>query len=171
MVSVASAAIELIPTAVSQVVYPRMSEQFGRSPNIRDLLQLSWKPMIVTAVGLVPVIAVAWWLVRPVVILVLPSYIMAVPAMQWGMLLAFVSSFGPVCNVFNVIRRQDLYVVAILLGMAASGGSLMFLIRDCVTLVAFPQAMMIGRVVFMLICYTFIAYLGYGKPSGRVYTH
>jgi hypothetical protein len=55
--------------------------------------------------------------------------------------------------------------------MAASGGSLMFLIRDCVTLVAFPQAMMIGRVVFMLICYTFIAYLGYGKPSGRVYTH
>jgi hypothetical protein len=83
--------------------------------------------------------------------------------MQWGLLFSFVSCFGPVCNVFNVIRRQDLYVVAILLGMAVSGGSLMWLTRNEVTLVAFPQAMMIGRSVFVLLCYLSIARLSSGE--------
>jgi O-antigen/teichoic acid export membrane protein len=156
MVSMASSAMELLPSAVCQVVYPRMAEQFGRSHNLDELLRPAWKPMLVTAAGLIPVIAGAWWLVGPVVRLVVPAYAAAVPAMQWGLLTSIVASFGPVCNVFNVIRRQDLYVVAILLGMAASGGSLMWLIRNGVSLVAFPQAMLIGRVVFMLLCYIFI---------------
>ena len=163
MVIMASSTIEMIPSAVSQVVYPRMAEQFGRNASVRALLHMSWKPMIVTAVGMVPVIAVAWWLVGPVVRFVIPAYAKAVPAMQWGLLFSFVSCFGPVCNVFNVIRRQDLYVVAILLGMAVSGGSLMWLTRNEVTLVAFPQAMMIGRSVFVLLCYLSIARLSSGE--------
>lgn len=166
MVNMACSAIELIPSAVSQVVYPRMAEQFGRSHSLPELLRLAWKPMIITAAGLIPVIAVAWWSVGPVVHLVIPAYAAAVPAMQWGLLMSFVGSFAPVCNVFNVIRRQGLYVVAILLGMAAFGGVLMWLIRDGVSLVAFPQAMLIGRVVFMLFCYIFIAYLS-GKVRNR----
>jgi O-antigen/teichoic acid export membrane protein len=168
MVGMASAAIELIPTAVSQVVYPRMAEQFGKNTNVRELLQMSWMPMLITVAGMIPVIAVAWWLVGPVVNFVIPAYAKAIPAMQWGLLLAFISSFGPICNIFNVIRRQDLYVVAILLGMAASGGSLMWLIHDGVSLVAFPQAMIIGRAVFMLLCYLFIAYLGNGERDRSV---
>jgi hypothetical protein len=59
----------------------------------------------------------------------------------------------------NVVRRQDLYIVAIVLGMGAYIGSLMWLIRGGPTLVAFPQAMLIGRVVFMLVCYGFISFL------------
>jgi O-antigen/teichoic acid export membrane protein len=159
MVAMASSAIEMIPSAVSQVVYPRMVEQFGRNASVRALLRMSWKTMVVTAVGMVPVIAVAWWLVEPAVKLIIPAYAKAIPAMQWGMVFSFVSCFGPVCNVFNVIRRQDLYFVAIILGMAASGGSLMWLIRNEVSLVAFPQAMMIGRIVFIIMSYVFIDHL------------
>ncbi|MEI6646563.1 MAG: oligosaccharide flippase family protein [bacterium] len=161
MVTMASSAIELIPSAVSQVVYPRMAEQFGRNARVRSLLHMSWKPIIVTAVGMIPVIAIAWWLVGPVVRYVIPAYANAVPAMQWGLIFSYVGCFGPVCNVFNVIRRQDLYVVAIIFGMAVSGGSLMWLIRNGVSLVAFPQAMMIGRIVFMLICYLCIVHLSH----------
>ena len=163
MVSMASSTIDLIPSAVSQVVYPRMAEEFGRSNSINKSLRIAWKPMIVTAAGLIPVIAVAWRLVGPVVKFVIPAYADAVPAMQWGLLIAFVDSFGSVCNAFNVIRRQDLYVVALLLGMAAFGGSLMWLTRNDISLVAFPQAMLIGRMVFMLFCYIFIAYLRHGE--------
>jgi O-antigen/teichoic acid export membrane protein len=171
MVSMASSAIELIPSAVSQVVYPRMAEQFGRSNSLDELLRIAWKPMMFTAAGLVPVIALAWWLVGPVVNFVMPAYAAAVPAMQWGLLLAFVTSFAPVCNVFNIVRRQDLYVVAILLGMAASGASLMWLIRNGVSLVAFPQAMLIGRAVFLLVCYAFIAHLCRSEPRERLESH
>ena len=165
MVSMAGSAIEFIPSAVSQVVYPRMAEQLGRSSSIDKLLHIAWKPMMVTAASLIPVIAVAWWLVGPTVSFVIPAYTKAVPAMQWGLLLSFVSSFQPLNLIFNVVRRQDMYVTAILLGMAASGGSLMWLIHNGVSLVAFPQAMLIGRMVFMLFCYIFIAALRHGERN------
>lgn len=159
MVTVASNAMELIPLAVGQVIYPRMSEQFGRSGSLHELLRIAGKPMLFTAAGMVPVIAVAWWLVGPAVRLVIPAYAEAVPAIQWVLLMAFVSSFAPINNAFNVVRRQDLYFAAILLGMAVSGASLLWLIRHEVTLAAFPQAMLLGRLVFLLFSYAFIAYL------------
>ena len=165
MVIMASSAIELIPSAVAQVVYPRMAEQFGRTNSLHDLLHIAWKPMLITAAGLIPVIAIAWWLVGPVVNLVIPAYAAAVPAMQWGLFLGFVSSFGAVTNVFNVIRRQELYVAAILLGMAVFGGVLMWLIRNGVSLVAFPQAMLAGRIVFLAASYGGILMLWRGAGA------
>ncbi len=163
MVLMASATIEFIPSAVSQVVYPRMAEQYGRSDSVNELVRTVRKPILITAAGLIPLLAAAWWLVGPVVRLVVPAYANAVRAMQWGLLLPLVSSFAPVNSVFNVVRRQGLYVVAILLGMASYWGSLMWLIRGEVSLVAFPQAMLIGRAVFTLMCYVFIAYLLHGE--------
>ena len=68
-------------------------------------------------------------------------------------------SFQSTFHTFNVVRRQDLYVVAILLGMGATFGSLLWLIRDGASLAAFPQAMLIGKIVFILVCYLFLAYL------------
>ena len=159
MVIMASSTIEYFPLAISQVIYPRMAEQFGRSTSVRGLLRIAWKPMILTALSLIPVIAVAWWLVGPVVNFVIPAYAAAIPAMQWGLLLPLAGSFQSTFHTFNVVRRQDLYVVAILLGMGATFGSLLWLIRDGASLAAFPQAMLIGKIVFILVCYLFLAYL------------
>ena len=111
------------------------------------------KPMALTALGMIPVIAVSWWLVEPAMCRVLPKYIEAVPAMRWGLLAPFISSFAPVTLVFNVVRRQDLYVVAILLGVAMYWGCLLWLLRGGVTLMAFPQAMLMGQAVYMLSSY------------------
>ena len=159
MVVMASSTIEYFPLAISQVIYPRMAEQFGRDTSVRGLLLIAWKPMVLTSLSLIPVIAVAWWLVEPVVKFVIPAYAAAVPAMKWGLLLPLAGSFQSTFHAFNVVRRQDLYVVAILLGMGSTYGSLLWLIRDGASLVAFPQAMLIGKMVFILTCYLFIAYL------------
>ena len=74
-------------------------------------------------------------------------------------LVAFVSSFQPLNLIFNVVRRQDLYVVAILIGMAVNGATLFWLVRDEIVLTAFPQALLAGRVVFMVACYLLLARL------------
>lgn len=167
MVLVASAALEVIPLAVSQVVYPRMAERHGRGDSVHELVRIARKPILMTVGGLIPVVTVAWWLVGPAVQLVVPAYAAAVPAMKWGLLLPLVGSLGAVNVIFNVLRRQDLYVVAIVLGIAANGGSLMWLIREKVTLPAFPQAMLIGRAVYMLLCYVAIAHLWHrGRGDG-----
>ena len=168
MVLMAGASLEFIPSAVSQVVYPRMAEGYGRSASVGELIRIARTPMMITAAVLLPVIAVAWLLVGPVVSFVVPAYIGAVPAIKWSLLLPIVSSLAPVNSVFNVVRRQDLYVVAVLLGMAAYGGSVMWLIRGQVKLEAFPQAMLAGRAVFMLLCYVFVAHLRRGERNRTV---
>lgn len=159
LVIVAGATLDLLPLAVTQVVYPRMAEQFGRTGNIHDLLHITWKPIIILATGMIPLIALIWLLVGPVMRIVLPAYIDAVPAIKWGILIPFISSFSPINHVFNVVRRQLLFAIAILLGMGSYICSLMWLIRDNATLIAFSQAMLIGRVVFMIVCYLFVLYL------------
>lgn len=159
MVTVAITALELIPMAVSQVVYPRLSEQYGRNGSVRGLVRVAIKPMMITAAGMIPLTVAAWWLVGPAVRFVVPAYADAVPAMRWGLLLPIVTSFQPLNSIFNVVRRQDLYSVALVLGLAVNGGSLAWLIRDGVTLTAFPQAMLIGRGLFMVACYLLVVYL------------
>ena len=62
--------------------------------------------------------------------MILPAYVDAIPAIRWGLLVPVVLSFCPVINIYNVLRRQDLYIVAIVIGMGAYVGSLLWLVRN-----------------------------------------
>lgn len=165
MVLLASAPLDFIPSAVAQVVYPRLAEQYGKSNSIKDLIGITRKPILLTSAGLIPVTAAAWLAVGPFIRLLVPAYAAAIPAMKWSLLLPIVNSFGSLNNIFNVVRRQHLYVTALIIGMAAYGAGLFWLIRDKVALAAFPQAMLAGRVVFMLICWVFIARMRKNESS------
>ena len=156
MAVLAGAAITILPTAVSQIVYPKMAEQYGRMENAADLLRIALRPMLLTAAVLVPVVAAAWLLAGPAVRLMIPAYVDAVPAIQWTLPVAIIASFATATNVFNVVRRQRLYLVAILVGIVAYGVSLMWLVRESVVLAAFPQAMLIGQGVYVAVSYAFI---------------
>jgi O-antigen/teichoic acid export membrane protein len=165
LVLVGGGAMELVPTAVGQVIYPRMAEQYGRTGRLGDLLRMSVKPTIFSVLCMIPAVLVGWWLVEPVIRLILRNYVGAVPAIRWSLLVALVQCLVPISNVYNVVRRQDLYIVAILLGMGAYVGSLLWLVRGGATLAAFPQAMLIGRVVFALMCYVMVVFLRSGRAA------
>ena len=94
MIAVAATTMELLPLAVGQVVYPRMAEQFGRTHNARGLLAMSVKPMLVTAMGMAPLVLVGWWLAEPLTRLLVPKYVAAVPAMKWALLAPWCMSFA-----------------------------------------------------------------------------
>jgi O-antigen/teichoic acid export membrane protein len=159
IVALASSGFELLPNAVEQVVYPRMAEEFGRSNQVNNLAPIWRKPMWITVVAMIPLTLLGWWFTEPGVRWATPAYTGAVPAVRWSLLLPLVSSFAPVGAFFNVIRRQDLYVTAILLGMAAYGGSLFWLVRDGAQLPAFPQAMLVGRIVFLFVSVALMKYV------------
>lgn len=148
--------LEMLPQAVSQVIYPRMAERYGRTGRLGELLRMSILPTLVTVAGMAGVAAAAWWVVGPAVRILLPKYVEAVPAVQWCLMVAAVASTMIPLNVYNVVRRQDLYAVAIVLGMAAYFGSLLWLTRGGVSLVAFPQAMLVGRLVFISVGYVLL---------------
>lgn len=165
MVLLATTALDVVPSAFSQVLYPRMAEEYGRTGDTRRLLRMVYKPTLFLVVGFVAVVAIAWWLVGPVMRFVVPAYAEAISAVQWALPLALVSALSPVTNVFNVVRRQDLYVGAILVGIGFYAGALMWLIRDGVSLQCFPQAMLLGRGMYLVVSYLLIWYLS-GKSSG-----
>ena len=155
----AGQAFEILPIAISQVIYPRMAEQYGRTEKLADLIPMTVKPILLSVLAMLPMVAVGWWLMPRVVAILLPKYVEGVPAMQWSLLPALLTCFGPVNSVFIVVRRQDLYAVAMLLGMGAYVASMLWLVRGGAVLAAFPQAMFLGRIVFIAACYAFIFYL------------
>jgi len=159
MVVMTSGAMMLLPQSLSQVIYPRMAELFGRGGSMGDLFRITIKPMLLSALCMVPLAVIAWWLVEPVTRLLVPKYVEAVPAMKWALLQPVIMCLAPINNVFNVIRQQKLYLAAILSGMAIYGVSLMWLIHGGLSLVVFPQAMLIGYTAFLATCYGFLYFL------------
>jgi O-antigen/teichoic acid export membrane protein len=150
LVVVAGGTMQLIPLAASQVLYPRMAEQYGRTHRLGDLLRMVIKPTLVTTAGMAVLAALGWWVVEPAIQWVLPKYVEAVPAVRWSLVVAAVQSLSLPNNIYNVVRRQDLYAVAMVIGMGAYLAALWWLIREEVPLAAFPQAMLVGRAAFVI---------------------
>ncbi|MCL5734674.1 MAG: lipopolysaccharide biosynthesis protein [Actinobacteria bacterium] len=149
-------AVATLPTAVSQVFFPRMSQKFGEGQSLRELLSGITKPMAVSVAALTPAVLILWWLVGPITRFLLPHYVDAVSAMQWVLPACLLDSFEPGIAILTVARRQLLRLVGIAVGIAAYTVSLVWLIRNGVHLVAFPQAMLVGRAFYVVVCYTFI---------------
>ena len=159
MVALSITAMEVIPAALAQVLYPRMAQDYGAGRDIRHLVRISIKPMLATFSGLAVVAAVGWFLAQPVVQFVVPQYVAAVPAIQWALLLPLVSCFLPLESIFNVVRRQDMYLVALGCGIATYVLALLMLQPDDSDLTVFPKAMFVGRVVFTVVSYLLIVRL------------
>ena len=166
MVAIAGSTLDLLPQAVAQVVYPRMAEQYGRTHQIAGLLGMAVKPMLVTFAGMLPLVIVGWFLADPLVRVIAPKYIGAVPAAQCALLPPLVLSFAPIYNAYSVVNRMVLYAVAVVLGMAAYFVCLFWLTRGGASLAAFPQAMLAGRIVYVIVGYAFLVPLASLPPKG-----
>ncbi len=156
----------LLPKAIGQITYPRMAEEHGRSGDLSRVLRVVHGPTLQLVVIIAPLIAVGWFALPPLVQIVLPRYVDAIPAAQWSLFLGAVTALTPVNNIFFVIKRQWLYGVAVIVGMAANYGFLLLLIRSEVGLAAFVQAMLAGKAVFIVLSYLAIAYLVRRQAGG-----
>jgi O-antigen/teichoic acid export membrane protein len=146
-------AMETLPTAVSQVIYPRMAECYGRTQAVGEVMLMTAKPMLLNFAAMVPVAALGWGLARPMTTLLLPNYIGAVPAMQWALLPPILSTFFPILNIFNVVRRQDLDIVGTLAGMLGYFVALAYFFNFSLGVEHVLQSMLIGRGVQLISCY------------------
>ncbi len=137
-------------------MYPRMTQYYGRAHDLAGTMTMTIKPTIYLVAAMAPLVAIGWLLAGPLVKLVLPGKTEMVPALQWSLLLPLALSFCCVHNVYNVCRRQDLYAVVIVLSIASYAGALYLLCRHGAYLAAFPQALLVGRIVFVLAGYVFL---------------
>lgn len=149
--------IEVLPLALAQICYPRMAEEYGRTGSLDAVLKVIRRPIAMMSLGMIPLVLLAWFALPSLVNALLPKYVDGVPAAQWMFLSAAILSLSPVCDVFSVTKRLGLYVTAIIVGMAFYAVALYLLTRAGLTLEAFPQAMLSGRVAYLLFSYIMVA--------------
>jgi len=167
LANMAGPIVALLPKAMAQVVYPKMSEEYGRTGRLRPLVRMAVGPTLVTVAATLVAVTVGWVLIPPVVRLILPKYVGGIDAAQWALIATAVMAFSPVNNIFNVVKKQGRYGAAIVVGILVYCGVLQLLIRDGVSLEAFPQAMVVGRVAFMSLCYLLIAWMAWSETKER----
>ena len=156
VVTMSTTALSTIPGAVNQVLYPRMTQKFGEGQTLCQLAYGYAKPIAASVAAVTPIVLFGWWLIGPVTRFLIPQYGDAVPAMQWALLLCPVICFESAHALFYIGLRQGMRLIGTVAGVAAYTGSLFWLVRRGVYLAAFPQAMIIGRVVYVLVSYAFI---------------
>ncbi len=152
----ASQAFEFLPLAIIQVIYPRMAEQYGHTGRLKDIVPMTVKPTVMIVLLMIPLAVVGWWLLPVLVRLLRYDYSGGIHAMQWALLPPILLGLSPVNSLFIVAKRQGLYAIAILFGMGTYTGAMFWLVHHNGGLVSFPQAMVAGRIVFILVCYAMI---------------
>ena len=156
IVTAAATAAETVPLAIGQIVYPRMAQEWGREQSVAGIIRVGYKPVLYSFLGMIPCLILGEYLIEPAINFLIPKYAASIPAVKWSIWLALVYCLQPMNNVFNVVRRQKLYLIAILVGMATTFVSLKLLLAHRVELAVFPQSLLIGKTVFMCVCYLFI---------------
>jgi len=103
--------VRMIPGAFSVVLYPQMAHRYGESHCAMDIWRIAKKgAFAASALGLVA--GVCGWLILPTFVhLVLPKYGPGLRAAQLSGFLGLAMGLYLFDNVYNVIKRQDLYVV------------------------------------------------------------
>jgi len=164
----AGSSLNLLPEAVTQVVYPRMAEGHGRGEGLNQLLRRAARPALLLLAGVIPLAALGWIVAPPLVAWIAPKYVEVIPAARWALLVPVVACLSPVLQVFNVVKRQVPYAMAMAVGMGAYVVSLLLLRHFGASLKCFPQAMAIGRLVFVAVCLTILLQLaGRERPAAQ----
>ena len=79
--------MEFLPLAFSQVIYPRMSQQYGRTHDVGKIIHMAIRPCLMLTACMAPLAVLGWWLAPQLASsLLLGRYDDAIPAMQWGLL-------------------------------------------------------------------------------------
>ena len=114
----ASAFASMIPIAITMVMYPQMVHAYGESNQAMPAWRLARKGAL-TASALGAVAALSGWLLIPHFIeLLVPAYQPGARAAQWACLSGLAMGFSVYNNIFNVIGRQDIYLLSLAVGLA-----------------------------------------------------
>lgn len=168
LVSLGTRPLGIFSNAVSSVVYPQMTAEFGRTGNLRQSLRIATVPVLVLLPMNIALIGLGWWLAPVLVPWLLPQYTAAIPALQWNLLVFLPQTFRSYNNVFMATGRMLPYFLCLVGGMLAYLVALHLILPHRRDLVAFAQAMVIGQTVFMLLSLGCIGLMVWGEPSRRL---
>jgi len=142
----------MVPMAFNAVLYPQMARRYGETHVAMDL----WRSALqacgwATAAGL-GVAMVAWLTIPPFVRFVLPTYVPGIDAAQWASLAGLAMGLSVFGNIFNVLGRQHVYLLAAAVGVVTFFSAWFLLTRGLARpfAVSAAQSMVIGTLATSL---------------------
>lgn len=124
------AAMTLFPKIISQQIYPRMAQLWGKSRSLKKLKYLCYKQSVYTAYLVIPVFIIAFLFIKPLVSWILPEYIGGIRSAQiivFGSIpMIFSAGWG---SVLNILDRQVYYLIIIVFGLILNLGFNLFFIK------------------------------------------
>ena len=145
--------LAILPMALAQTAYPRMSQCYGETHDLKRTFRIAIKPSCFVLSIMIPIAVFSWIYLPALVNLTLPKYAPGIEAARWALVIVTLLSFQPMNNLFYVAKRQDLHITALLIGLGTYALVLYLLTRQGINLVAFPQAMSIGRGAYYIVCF------------------
>lgn len=151
--------IALLVGSVSQMVYPRMVECYGRTGRLDCAFQIGIKPTLLLTLLMAPLVLACWMVIPACVHLLAPEYVGGIEAARWSALAQGVLAVRPLGNLFNAGKRQDLAFAAVLAGAVAYLFVVAWLGGSGYQLHFFPLAMLCGNSAYLLTGAIFLALL------------
>jgi len=145
--------VRMTPGAFSVVLYPQMAHRYGESHCAMDIWQIAKKGALAASVlGLVA--GACGWLILPTFVrMALPKYGPGIRAAQLSGFLGLAMGLYLFDNIYNVIKRQDLYVVNWCCGCASFVAVWYFLTRllHISLVVASSESMLVATFIMAII--------------------
>lgn len=145
-------AMKTVTGAISNVTYPKMVVEWGQGATVRNILTISFKPLLLALMVFAIAVPIGWMVLPTVIKLVLPNYIEAIPAARWMLIAGYIGMLTGLGNIYNVIQKQRdrfVYFSSGILGWLCTVYSLYFL--NGFSLDIFPKAMCVGLCAMLLV--------------------
>lgn len=114
----AAESLRQLPSALQQVLQPRMAAKYGQSGDLGDSYRPLLIPALIVGTVFIPVAAVGWYLIPPVINSMLPKYAGGIEAAQWILIPVVLKNFrSPVAVLAAVSKRQYFNVGGLVFGI------------------------------------------------------
>jgi O-antigen/teichoic acid export membrane protein len=149
---------EILTNSLNQIIYPKLSEKFGNGMNVGEMIKFSIKPGIYIFVLMSIISVITYYLLPYVVSFIIPKYVEGIDAARWMLPITVVMSLSTLNHVFIVAKKQHIYAIAKLIGMAVHIVSIYFIYNYSKELTSFSISLLLGKTVFMGLCIFFAFY-------------
>jgi O-antigen/teichoic acid export membrane protein len=110
-------ALVTVAGSISQVFHPRIAIRYGASSrNMQASFRYCLKCTLVGLAAMLPLVALTYWLVDPLVRVFLPKYVESVPIARWLLWLPLISMIDQPKHLLMVAKRTRLLAIAVLSG-------------------------------------------------------
>ncbi len=115
-----NSSMSVIPTSISQILYPKMSYMSGEGASLKELLKVNIKPTIINVIVIVPFILILYWAMPFLIDTFLPKYTPGIGAARAILFLTLVNVISSFNSIFLVTNKIMLYFWSMFIGITLS---------------------------------------------------